>query len=128
MGGGPRRPRHLLRAGGDALRSDGRPPRAPPADGPPGSRRTPHARQPGEALRDAAGDPHGATILRSAHRRGPRGARLLARRRRGAPRARHRLMAGILAAGVSIPRYRLPREIIAKEWGGHSAGGEKAVA
>src|SRR5438045_5316298 len=37
-------------------------------------------------------------------------------------------MAGILAAGVSIPRYRLPRELIAKEWGGHAAGGEKAVA
>src|SRR5206468_715227 len=27
-----------------------------------------------------------------------------------------------------IPRYRLPRELIAKEWGGVSAGGEKAVA
>ncbi len=37
-------------------------------------------------------------------------------------------MAGILATGVSIPCYRLPRELIAQEWGGHSAGGEKAVA
>ena len=37
-------------------------------------------------------------------------------------------MAGIIAAGVSIPRYRLPRELIAKEWGGAAAGGEKAVA
>jgi len=37
-------------------------------------------------------------------------------------------MAGIVAAGVSIPRYRLPRELIAQEWGGHAAGGEKAVA
>jgi len=37
-------------------------------------------------------------------------------------------VAGILAAGSSVPRYRLPRELIAKEWGGTSAGGEKAVA
>ena len=37
-------------------------------------------------------------------------------------------MAGIIAAGAYIPRYRLPRELIAKEWGGPSSGGEKAVA
>lgn len=37
-------------------------------------------------------------------------------------------MAGVLATGVSIPRYRLPRELIAREWGGQAAGGEKAVA
>jgi hydroxymethylglutaryl-CoA synthase len=37
-------------------------------------------------------------------------------------------MAGILAAAAHVPRYRLPRELIAKEWGGTSAGGEKAVA
>src|SRR5262249_19292567 len=35
---------------------------------------------------------------------------------------------GIGAAAAYIPRYRLPRELIAKEWGGVSAGGEKAVA
>ncbi len=37
-------------------------------------------------------------------------------------------MAGIAAAAAYVPRYRLPRELIAKEWGGASAGGEKAVA
>jgi 3-hydroxy-3-methylglutaryl CoA synthase len=37
-------------------------------------------------------------------------------------------MAGIIAAGATIPRYRLPRELIAREWGSASAGGEKAVA
>lgn len=37
-------------------------------------------------------------------------------------------MAGILAASAYVPRYRLPREVIAAEWGGHSAGGERAVA
>src|SRR5215470_3782599 len=37
-------------------------------------------------------------------------------------------MAGILASAASVPRYRLPRELIAKEWGGGSAAGEKAVA
>ena len=37
-------------------------------------------------------------------------------------------MPGIVAAGAYVPRYRLPRELIAQEWGGASAGGEKAVA
>jgi 3-hydroxy-3-methylglutaryl CoA synthase len=37
-------------------------------------------------------------------------------------------MAGILAAAGYVPRYRLPRELIAREWGGQSAGGERAVA
>ncbi|TMA79400.1 MAG: 3-hydroxy-3-methylglutaryl CoA synthase, partial [Deltaproteobacteria bacterium] len=37
-------------------------------------------------------------------------------------------MPGIGAAAAYIPRYRLPRELIAREWGGASAGGEKAVA
>lgn len=37
-------------------------------------------------------------------------------------------MVGIVAFGTSIPTYRLPREVIAKEWGAASAGGEKAVA
>src|SRR6059036_2827423 len=37
-------------------------------------------------------------------------------------------MPGILAAAAYVPRYRLPRELIAREWGGQSAGGEKAVA
>jgi len=37
-------------------------------------------------------------------------------------------MVGIVAFGSYVPCYRLPREIIAKEWGTPSAGGEKAVA
>src|SRR6185503_13283746 len=37
-------------------------------------------------------------------------------------------MAGIIAAAGYVPRYRLPRALIAEEWGGSSAGGEKAVA
>src|SRR5262249_24098128 len=37
-------------------------------------------------------------------------------------------MAGILAAAASLPRYRLPRALIAAEWGGAAAPGEKAVA
>ncbi|HLK10348.1 MAG TPA: OB-fold domain-containing protein [Candidatus Binatia bacterium] len=37
-------------------------------------------------------------------------------------------MAGILSTAACIPRYRLPREVIAREWGGQAAGGEKAVA
>src|SRR5213592_3414857 len=37
-------------------------------------------------------------------------------------------MPGIVAAAACIPRYRLPRELIAREWGGQAAGGEKAVA
>jgi len=37
-------------------------------------------------------------------------------------------MIGIVAFGACIPTYRLPREVIAQEWGSASAGGEKAVA
>jgi 3-hydroxy-3-methylglutaryl CoA synthase/uncharacterized OB-fold protein len=38
------------------------------------------------------------------------------------------IVPGILAAAGYVPRYRLPRELIAREWGGSAAGGEKAVA
>jgi hydroxymethylglutaryl-CoA synthase len=37
-------------------------------------------------------------------------------------------MLGIIGFGSAIPRYRLPREVIATHWGVVSAGGEKAVA
>jgi hydroxymethylglutaryl-CoA synthase len=37
-------------------------------------------------------------------------------------------MAGITAVAGYVPRYRLPRELIAREWGGAAAAGEKAVA
>jgi hydroxymethylglutaryl-CoA synthase len=37
-------------------------------------------------------------------------------------------MAGILAVAAYVPRYRLPRELIAREWGGTPGPGERAVA
>lgn len=37
-------------------------------------------------------------------------------------------MAGIIGFGTYVPCYRLSRELIAKEWGQVSMGGEKAVA
>ncbi|MGE0680802.1 MAG: OB-fold domain-containing protein [Candidatus Binatia bacterium] len=37
-------------------------------------------------------------------------------------------MVGIVSFGSYIPTYRLPRELIAKEWGIPSLGGERAIA
>lgn len=37
-------------------------------------------------------------------------------------------MVGIISYGVYIPKYRLPRELIAKAWGTGSISGEKAIA
>jgi 3-hydroxy-3-methylglutaryl CoA synthase len=37
-------------------------------------------------------------------------------------------MAGIVSYGAYVPTYRLPRDVIAKEWGTASMGGERAVA
>jgi 3-hydroxy-3-methylglutaryl CoA synthase len=37
-------------------------------------------------------------------------------------------MAGIVSFGSYVPTYRLPRELIAKEWGTPSLGGERAIA
>jgi hydroxymethylglutaryl-CoA synthase len=39
-----------------------------------------------------------------------------------------RIMIGIIGFGSCVPRHRLARELIAKEWGVPAAGGEKAVA
>src|SRR4051812_17255098 len=46
----------------------------------------------------------------------------------GAPRFRSVNMAGIVSFGSYIPTYRLPRDVIAKEWGTPSLGGERAIA
>ena len=35
---------------------------------------------------------------------------------------------GIVATGAYIPKYRLPRSVIAAAWGGRSLGGERSVA
>src|SRR5215510_13817672 len=37
-------------------------------------------------------------------------------------------MAGIVSYGTYVPTYRLPRDLIAKEWGTASLGGERAIA
>jgi 3-hydroxy-3-methylglutaryl CoA synthase len=37
-------------------------------------------------------------------------------------------MAGLTAFGTYVPRYRLPREVIAAQWGQPAMGGEKAIA
>src|SRR5919108_2290886 len=37
-------------------------------------------------------------------------------------------MAGIVSYGSYVPNYRLPRDLIAKEWGTPSLGGERAIA
>jgi hydroxymethylglutaryl-CoA synthase len=37
-------------------------------------------------------------------------------------------MSGIIAFGSYIPRYRISREVIAREWGRNSLGGERTVA
>lgn len=37
-------------------------------------------------------------------------------------------MAGIVSYGTYIPNYRLPRDVMAKEWGIPSLGGERAIA
>ena len=37
-------------------------------------------------------------------------------------------MAGIVSYGTYVPTYRLPREVMAKEWGIASLGGERSVA
>ena len=36
-------------------------------------------------------------------------------------------MAGIVSFGSYVPTYRLPRDVIAKEWGTPSLGGERAI-
>ena len=37
-------------------------------------------------------------------------------------------MVGIVSYGSYIPSYRLPRDVIAKEWDAPSLGGERALA
>ncbi len=64
---------------------------APPRHGGRAGRRAAHARQSDQALRHAAHHPHAAPGARRAHRHRVGRARLLARRHRGAPRARRRL-------------------------------------
>ena len=38
------------------------------------------------------------------------------------------MAAGIVSYGTYVPNYRLPREVMAKEWGIASLGGERTVA
>lgn len=38
------------------------------------------------------------------------------------------MKAGIVSFGIYVPFYRLARDLIAKAWGGRSAGGERSVA
>ena len=38
------------------------------------------------------------------------------------------MAAGIVSFGTYVPNYRLPREVMAKEWGISSLGGERTVA
>src|SRR5438093_620557 len=124
-----RRPRHLLRPGGDARRDAARPAGAPPGHGGRPGWRPADAREPDQALGHAAHDPQPVARPRRAHGQRAREPRLLAGRHRGAARAGGGVvMPGVLAAAGYIPRYRLPRELIAREWGGQAAGGEKAVA